>query len=101
MKTTESFVSGSKSSPLDWLKKNLNVPAEVARQRLDICHACEEFRPVSRLCKVCHCFMPGKVHINMANCPKGKWTRHQNPGAVAETAKVEAAKEATTPSAKE
>lgn len=58
---------------LDWVKRNLNVPKEVASARLEICKNCDQYRQTTRTCKACNCFLPGKVNINMSTCPKDKW----------------------------
>lgn len=48
------------------------VPADVARQRLDICESCEFFSKL-RACKKCGCFMDVKTTLVNAECPIGKW----------------------------
>jgi hypothetical protein len=64
-----------KNAVTNWLKSNFSVPKEISSARLKICHSCEKFRQASKTCKVCNCFMPGKVHINKARCPEGRWGR--------------------------
>jgi len=64
-----------KQGVLDWITSNINVPKEISTARLNICKSCEKFRPTTKTCQACNCFMPGKVHINSASCPDGKWGR--------------------------
>lgn len=53
------------------LEKIENIP--FAKARFNICESCEELFIPLKICKVCYCFMPGKVHIKNAECPLGKW----------------------------
>lgn len=67
---------GKKSGGLgNWIKTSFTVPKEISTARLNICKSCEKYRPTTKTCKVCNCFMPGKVHINNVSCPEGKWGR--------------------------
>jgi len=61
---------------LSWLKDSANlvsVPREIHKRRYAICQSCEEFRPATKQCRVCDCFMPLKTRMNIAPCPLGKW----------------------------
>jgi hypothetical protein len=49
------------------------VSAELIKERLDICHACPAFRPLTQTCKKCGCFMKMKTQLEKAYCPLGKW----------------------------
>jgi len=42
-------------------------------KRYDICRNCPEFDSYWKTCNSCKCFMPIKVLINSAKCPKGQW----------------------------
>lgn len=43
--------------------------------KIKICLECEHFRPGTKTCKICGCFMPAKVLIRGAHCPDNppKW----------------------------
>lgn len=43
-----------------------------AQARLLICKGCTEYSKF-RVCKACMCFMPLKVRVSGAKCPKEKW----------------------------
>lgn len=50
--------------------------AENKRQgkiKLDICKQCENLTMSTRMCKICHCFMPAKTRLPGTKCPIGKW----------------------------
>ena len=47
--------------------------AEVSQQRYNICKSCNEFRKITRTCKVCNCFMFLKTKLISSECPLGKW----------------------------
>lgn len=42
--------------------------------RYKICETCEHFEHHTKICKDCWCFMPAKVKIAIAECPKDKWS---------------------------
>jgi hypothetical protein len=42
-------------------------------KRYDICKDCSHFNSFWKTCDQCKCFMPIKVLINSAKCPKGYW----------------------------
>jgi hypothetical protein len=62
-----------KAKPWDMINGSPRVPEEVIKQRLDICHACPAFRPLTQKCKKCGCFMKMKTQLEKAYCPLGKW----------------------------
>lgn len=47
--------------------------ADIAQERLAICEGCEFFRPKSKTCQKCGCFMKLKTKLEKAHCPVGKW----------------------------
>lgn len=49
------------------------VSLETAKNRYETCKQCDFFNSTTRQCKDCLCFMPGKVTLSFAKCPKGKW----------------------------
>ena len=51
------------------------VDDEVVEQRYNICLGCEEFRPLTKQCKLCNCFMKMKVKFKVTECPKGLWNK--------------------------
>jgi hypothetical protein len=42
-----------------------------AKDRLEICGACPNL--FHNFCRLCRCFMPGKVLLKHATCPANKW----------------------------
>jgi hypothetical protein len=44
-----------------------------SEERMEICRACEWFRPSISQCKKCRCIMPLKVKLKAAKCPIRKW----------------------------
>ena len=60
--------------PWDLLNPNApRVDHAKAQERMDICATCPELIGITKQCKQCGCFMPGKVKLEAANCPLGKW----------------------------
>jgi hypothetical protein len=51
---------------------------EIAQERYNICKVCESFT-AAKLCKECNCFMPVKVKLAHAWCPKTKWLSKMDP----------------------
>lgn len=41
-------------------------------ERINICKGCEDFTKL-QFCKSCGCYMPVKVYLETATCPKEKW----------------------------
>lgn len=46
---------------------------EIVKSRLEICKACDYFRPKTETCRKCGCFMKLKTTLENAKCPVGKW----------------------------
>jgi len=62
-----------KVKPWDMINGSPRVSEELVRQRLDICHECPWFKPLTQRCKKCGCFMSMKTQLEKAYCPIGKW----------------------------
>ena len=59
-----------------WDLINPNQPKstdEIVKSRLEICNACEYFRPKTETCRKCGCFMKLKTTLVNAKCPIDKW----------------------------
>jgi hypothetical protein len=64
--------------PWDFLNPNLQtVPIEISNSRLDICKTCPELIKLTTQCKKCGCFMAAKTKLSFAECPIGKWGKHE------------------------
>ncbi len=50
---------------------------EESEQRYNICLECEEFREMTKQCKLCNCFMKMKVKFKVTECPKGLWSKEK------------------------
>lgn len=59
--------------PWHLLNNNNYVDEEIARSRFEICSNCPELIGLTKQCKQCGCFMPGKVKLKQATCPLEKW----------------------------
>ena len=59
--------------PWDLFNGSPRSPEELSEYRLEICRSCEFFRPTSKTCKKCGCFMTLKTSLAHAKCPLGKW----------------------------
>ena len=60
--------------PWDLLNPNQPRSQEgLVNSRLEICRACEFFRPKTETCRKCGCFMKLKTMLENAKCPVGKW----------------------------
>lgn len=71
-KNAERQASGQ-VSPIDFLNPDTEyAEEEVASKRLDICKECPEIM-LTQQCSQCGCFMPAKVKLLHATCPKGFW----------------------------
>jgi hypothetical protein len=46
---------------------------ELIEQRLEICKVCPAFKPRTKRCGKCGCFMELKTTLMQASCPIGKW----------------------------
>jgi hypothetical protein len=51
------------------------VPPEVKQYRLSVCTACSYFKPISRQCGICGCFVDVKVIYAPSECAHNppKW----------------------------
>jgi hypothetical protein len=63
-----------------WNYKKLFVPKNIKKQRLQICYACEFYKPVAKIwnlkmsqCQNCGCIIENKVKFTAAECPKQFW----------------------------
>lgn len=59
-----------------WDLLNPNAPKaseEKQKERMDICKQCPDFMKLTKQCKQCGCVMTGKVKLEIAECPLGKW----------------------------
>jgi hypothetical protein len=59
--------------PWDLFNGSPRSPEELSSYRLEICSTCPFFRPTSKTCKKCGCFMTLKTSLAHAKCPEGKW----------------------------
>jgi hypothetical protein len=55
------------------IDSGLIATAEVAADRLDICHECPRLFKPTGSCKECGCFVKTKTLVASASCPLGKW----------------------------
>jgi len=46
---------------------------ELATERMKICKSCPNFKPVSKQCSKCGCFMDLKTKLLDASCPIELW----------------------------
>ena len=44
-----------------------------AKERYQICKACDKLNYTLRTCSICNCFMPLKTLLPHAKCPINKW----------------------------
>lgn len=64
--------------PWDILNPNLEpVLKEISDKRLEICKNCPEFIKLTTQCKKCGCIMKLKTKLPFAECPIGKWGKHE------------------------
>lgn len=59
----------------DWVDpgiRDIIVSDEVRLNRQNICKTCDKLNKM-KMCKICHCFMPGKILLKSSNCPEEKW----------------------------
>ena len=60
--------------PWDLVNPNTEwASEEKATSRYEICKACPKLIKLTRQCKECGCFMPGKTKLEKAACPLEKW----------------------------
>ena len=53
--------------------KKTNNKKYTAKERIEMCESCEDFKPGTRQCGICWCFMDIKTKMKNKSCPKGKW----------------------------
>ena len=64
--------------PWDLLDPNEpRVPDEIQKWRFALCNSCEHFFKPTNQCKKCGCFMNLKTKLAKADCPVGKWAKHE------------------------
>lgn len=61
----------AKTTPLDLVNGSERTEKHIALERLNTCNTCPDLH--LKICKNCGCFMPAKVKIAKAECPKGLW----------------------------
>ena len=71
-KEKEIKVSDS-AKPWDMINGSPRVSEEIVKERLDICHACPAFRPLTQTCKKCVCVMKMRTRFEKAYFRLGKW----------------------------
>jgi hypothetical protein len=47
------------------------------QKRYSICQECPELISLTKQCKLCGCWMPGKTRLSSAECPVGKWKKEE------------------------
>jgi len=47
-------------------------------ERMDICNSCPFLSKTTKQCDKCHCFMPLKTTLSIAECPIGKWGKEED-----------------------
>lgn len=61
------------TSPLDFFNPNTEyADSQKADQRMATCEGCPSLL-ATKQCRECGCFMPAKVKLLHAVCPKGYW----------------------------
>tara|TARA_S200002703_G_scaffold69744_1_gene60496 strand:+ start:2772 stop:2987 length:216 start_codon:yes stop_codon:yes gene_type:complete len=53
--------------------KKRNNKKYTAKERIEICEFCNHFKPKTRQCGICWCFMDIKTKIKNKSCPEDKW----------------------------
>ncbi len=46
---------------------------QLKKERMDMCRACDQFKPTTQQCRKCGCFMQLKTKMKDAHCPINKW----------------------------
>ena len=46
---------------------------QLKKERMDMCRACDQFKPRTQQCNKCGCFMQLKTKMKDAHCPIDKW----------------------------
>ena len=52
------------------------APRSVVTERIEICNACDHYKPDTTQCDICLCFMPIKAAFANVECPVDKWTAY-------------------------
>jgi recombinational DNA repair protein RecR len=50
-----------------------NAHIEKARNRKNICHSCDKYDTRTKMCSICHCWIPTKTLWPDTKCPLDKW----------------------------
>lgn len=61
------------AKPWDMFNGSERASDQLIDIRYNMCVRCEFFKPVTKRCSQCGCFMKLKTTILKASCPKGKW----------------------------
>ncbi len=58
-----------------------HVPKNIKQERLMICMSCDKFKPISRQCGICGCFIDLKTIYADSSCPLQipKWNEYYKP----------------------
>jgi hypothetical protein len=64
---------GEDVKPWNMIDGSDRASEEESAMRYNICKGCEFFRPMTKRCVECGCFMKLKTQLAQAKCPKGKW----------------------------
>ena len=56
----------------------MNTSKAEFKKRLNICESCPEYRPLTKQCKKCNCFLILKAFLKTSKCPLGKWRETKN-----------------------
>ena len=57
----------------DLFNSKKQVSADVKKVRISICERCKMFRPATRQCGICRCFIDLKTKLATEQCPVKKW----------------------------
>lgn len=52
---------------------NVHVTEKTSEIRMSHCRVCEHYFSMTKMCMLCSCFMPLKVHLKEAKCPDKRW----------------------------
>lgn len=55
------------------LEQSLAENKAQGKIKLDICKQCDKFNNTTKMCGICHCFMPAKTRLPGQHCPIDKW----------------------------
>jgi len=68
-----SFAASIQDTARRLLEDPTIAPRSIAKERIEICQACDRYRSDSQTCEVCGCFMPMKTAAANMRCPIDKW----------------------------